>query len=412
MDLVPDSVKVRVGEVAKSSLSLMILFIVFSISLKSQTPIKGYYTLSSGYDSNPLILNSAEESAIIRNSIGLGYFPEYSGFAFSYNSSLTSFLNFPERNYHTHRVKTDYVFQPFNYEYFEIYSGINAKLRSNGVDAELYNYYDINPEIGLIQYSDFGVISVDYSPQISRFSNYSVLDNFMNEINVNLDKTFDFETNLIARVSYGSKNYFNSDIDNNNSNGNGRNEKGKQYKRINQINPNHQSPNSVFTNQFNSLINFDLGLNHPINDNIILGVSFSTNFHLSDDGFYFESGTSDLYNNREFFDDIYNFEEQAITLFGSFKIDSNFRVKYHYQHYNRDFQYTLDLINKLYSDSIYRQDKGNSFNIEFNYRIFEKLDFFEKLSISLKLDYFANKSNLKEYTFETANIMLSTILEF
>ena len=401
--------KEKEDNVAKNSILVSILLFAF-ISNGYGAEIRGYYSLTGGYDSNPLINDVPLESAIMRNSLGIGYFPEESLFEISYTGSAISFLNIPERNYQVHNIKTDYTFQPFTYQYFEIETSAIGKLRNNSVDGLLYNYAEIIPELSFVLYSDIGIVSLAYSPSFTRFCNYPGLSNSQNELILSLDKTFEFETNLIAEVTYGTRNYFNVNQPlNSPPSPNG---KGMKYRHFSNSQNNRQLPNSVFTNQLTNIVDFSLGLTHPISTEIDIGITGNFNIHLNDDGLYYASGSTDLFNEREFFNDYYNFEEKAITIETKYRFSDKISMKANYIHYNRDFLYSLSLIDYRYSSEENRKDSGNLISGEMKYEVAEYFSIFSKMTLNLKIDYFANDSNLKEYTYESASIMISTIWDF
>jgi hypothetical protein len=390
---------------------LILSFLITSyVSITKSSEFIGNYSLIGGYDSNPLINNNPLESAILRNSIGLKYLHDESGFSSKYTGSVMSFLNILERNYHAHNIRADYTFQPFTYPYFVIESIAEGKLRNNSVDGLLYNYAAINPELAFILYSDIGIIRFAYSPSFSRFCNYPSLSNSQNEFNISLDKTLEIETNLIAGASYGSRNYYNAPLTFRNIS-NSENEVPKYMYFLKNSNG-RELPNSVYTNQLTNIVDFYAGINYPITTEILVGLKGNFNFHLNDDGLYYASGAIDLYNEREFFDDNYNFQEQAITASAKFDMNEFITISVNYTINNRDFLYSLSLINSTYSFEEKRKDTGNLISGELKYIFAEYFSIFSKMSINLKIDYFSNDSNLKEYTFQTGNILVSTNWEF
>jgi hypothetical protein len=394
--------------VAKSSFFLF-LFLSFA-ELFGQSSFNGYYTFSTGYDSNPLIMSESESSTIIRNSIGIGYFPELINFALSYSSTFSSLIDFPERNYYSHSIKTDYSFQPFNYEYFDIGLGLNSKLRNNSIDAELYNYFDLSADINFNLYSDIGVITLDYVPTVTRFENYNLLNNIQNEVSLALEKTLTFGTTILAQTSYGSKYFSNAQITSESPHSPWG--KGKNYKRFSNSPNQNQMPNSVYYSQNTNIINFYLEIEQALIEDMTFAIALNANIHPEDDGFYFSSGTTDLFNDSEFFNDIYNFDENGIIAKFRVNLSDNIKFNTSYNYYQRDFLYTLDLINQDYSDDIKRRDTGNMLSSHVSYNPDSTLLFFESISIVMKFDYLVNKSNLNEYTFDTYSLFLSTILEF
>ncbi|MCW5883490.1 MAG: hypothetical protein KIT33_00825 [Candidatus Kapabacteria bacterium] len=391
----------------KSNFFLLILLAV--ISAKAQD-FGSYYSLSAGYDTNPLIENESSESAIMRNSFGIGYFPAKSGFKASYSGNITSFFAFPERNYNAHILRSDYTFQPFKYPYFEIETGLISKMRLNSVDAVLYDYIDVNPQISFVLYSDIGVVGLSYLPSNTSFINFRNLDNSLNEFELSIDKTFSTETNVLFLTKLGYKNFYNAGQELHSPlNPLGR---GKNYRRFSNRQGNRQSPNFVYTDNVTSTIDFGLDIYQPITDNIIFSISGNTNIHLNDNGFYFASGTTDLYNEREFFNDIYNYEEKSISVSTIFDLSKYIDLSIAYNYFQRDFMYSLSLIDDKYNKDINRKDDGNLLYVEIKYKPEMVLNYIKSINFNLKFDYFLNKSNLDEYSFETSGIIFSTILEF
>lgn len=399
--------KAKVSEVAKSS--YLFLVILISTNLYSND-FGGYYTFSNGYDSNPFILSNSKESYVVRNSIGLGYFPVHSEFAISYNANVNSYLNFSERNYHTHNIKSDYTFQPFKYPYFEVETSINSRARINSKDAIIYDYFDVNPEISFLLYSDLGIIDLSYSPKLTRFTNFRNLNNFQNEISIELEKSLETETDVIAGISYGIKNYFNSNYQFQSINE--PRGKGKNYRRFSQNPQGNQLPNIVFTEQENSIIDMNLGVMQHITNSIYLGIVGNRNIHLNDEGFYYASGTTDLFNEREFFNDLYNYEETGINVFSKIIISEDIIFRASYNKFYRDYLYSLALINENYDDDIKRYDIGDYLSADVNFAVAEYITFIKNLNINIKFDYFYNQSNLLEYSFDTYSFMISTIFDF
>lgn len=387
--------------------SLLIFLVLPVICLSSD--FRGFFSTGAGYDSNPLILNNPESSIIARNSFGIGYFPEKSDFLMSYSGNVTSFIDFPERNYHSHNFKFDYTFQPFKYPYFEIEAGTGARLRDNSIDADIYDYYEIKPKINFVLYSDFGIVNLSYMPALTKFSNFSELDNIQNEINLDIDKTIETETNIIFNVLYGFKNFYNAG-DDMHSPPEPR-EKRRQFKRMTNNNQSRQQPHIVYLNTVTNVVDFDLSIYQSISDVIQIGIGANKNFHIGDEGFYFTSGNTDLYNEREFFNDIYNYEEQAFSLLASYEIINDIQFNLNYTYYERNFMYPLYLLDDKYSQDIERLDFGNQFDLRLVFTAFKNKSFFEKLKFQIKYDYFQNYSNAKEYKFDTYSLMLSTIME-
>ncbi len=393
---------------AKSS--FLLFYLISFTEIFAQSSINGYYTLSTGYDSNPLIMRESESSTIIRNSFGIGYFPELPNFALSYSSTFSSLLDFPERNYYSHSIKTDYTFQPFNYEYFDIGIGLISKLRNNSIDAELYNYFDISADINFNLYSDIGIITLEYMPTVTRFENYNLLNNFQNEVSIALEKRLLIGTSILLQTTYGTKHFNNAQEAT--ANPHTPHGKGKNYKRFSNFSNKHQMPNSVYYSQNTSIVDFNFEIEQPIIDDVSLSIALNANIHPEDNGFYYASGTTDLFNESEFFNDIYNFDESGILAKIIIDLSENVKIKSSFNYYKRDFLYTLDLINQNYSNDINRNDAGNVLSTQISYIPESTFLFFESVTIALKFDYLSNKSNLKEYTFDTYSFFLSTILEF
>jgi hypothetical protein len=386
--------------------SILIILLLFAFTAKAEIPIEGNYTLWGGFDTNPLIMNSPESSGIVVNSLKLGYYPEYSGFDILYQTQIFSIINFPERNYNLHQIKTDYKIQPLNYEYFELNFAASGLLRNNSSGGNLYDYSIVNAGIGGTLYSDIGIISVLYTPEYSNFSNYSRLSSFTNEIFLQLDKTFESETQLKIELSYLSKNYFNS------SDNDDEISIDKRYKRFPQNNPKIQQPNSVSFSNINEIIDLDFGINHTFTEYLLLGLGGNINKQLSKDGFYFASGTTDVLTRNEFIDNSSNFEEKAVWSLLNLQLFEDFGIDFFYRYNSREFLYTLNLISEIYSDKIYRVDTANNFNIKLNYVIFEDYEYIKQFTTNLTFDYFNNNSNSMEYTFESFGVFISADVRF
>jgi hypothetical protein len=384
--------------------SIFIMLLILSNKLFCFPNINGFYSINPGYDSNPLIKNISENSLYTINKLNLEYKPDYSPFSASYSGNLSNIFNFPERHYYTHKIEAEYVIQPFKYEYFEINFAASDKLRNNYNDAKIYNYNQINAMIGLVLYSDIGIIYLNYTPSITSFSEFELLNNFQNELLISLDKKFSFETNLKSQIIYGNK-FFNK------TGGNHPVINGNKYLIFDESDD-ILFPNVVYNSKNSNLLNFSIEIEHPISENINLGLKFNKNIHLDTSGLYYASGSTDLLNGGEFFNDIYNFSETGFSPFLNINVMNNLNCYLGFNYFTRDYLYSLYLINNKYSKDTKRSDIGIMISTHFVYNPNLTMLIFDNMIFGAKFEYFNNESNLAEYKFENYNICFSIKMEF
>ncbi len=378
----------------------IILLIIFFSNIESKSQISAFYNFAIAFDTNPFTVNNQKESIYQINHVNLNYKSEKSNFSISYNGNLTNILSSPEYNYNIHRINSNFLYKPFNYEYFEINFGALAKLKNNSINNRLFNFGEINFDFENILYSDYGIISLKYTPELSIFSNYSELSNFTNNIKLSIDKTFDFETNLILELGLKSKYFYN------NENGN------LKYKRFENQNPSEILSNFIANSNNNRIISFKIDINQPISEDIIFELAAYSNIHLNKNGFYFATGITDLYSLDDFFNNNSNFEEKSILFGINCRLFENFKLNIVNNYHIREFLYSNYLINENYSKNINRKDFLNDFSILLNYVIFEYYGIFDKLTSILEFKYFNNDSNLEEYTFKNSGIIFTIRMQF
>lgn len=382
---------------------------MFTAGMRAQSEIKGAFSLKTVYDSNPLNLNEEKNSAASISSLQLMYKPLYSSFNAQYSGSNISLLNFPERNYHFHQAGFNFSLQPFNYQYFEIFAGANSTIRKNSTSSAVYDNLNINTKFGGVLYSDYGVIEISYTPAFTRFCNNTYLTNFTNNIEISLDKSFDFETKIKASAVFSTRNYYNS-INSNNDNIS--HENGKNYLRYQINEADIMFPNSVFEKNVSNIISAFIELNHPLSLDISIWLRLNKNFHLNKNALYFSPGNEDSYYIFNLSDDNFNFEESKLSLFADFKIIPQMMLSLDFQYFQRDYLYDLSLINPFYPNDKNRSDEGMKLMLNMNFLVLEYESFIDKFILGLRGDYWNNNSNLNEYTFSSGKIMLNAKMLF
>lgn len=393
--------------------NVLLVFLLLTGNIYCQSNFKGYLTSSVGYESNPFITPSADPTYFSRNSLGIGYFPDSLPFAASYTVGITSLFEYPENNYHLHKVKADYSLYPFNTDNFEIIISANARMRLNASESELYDFFELNPEFAINYSTNVGNFSMDYSPVVNKFLNYDDLSNLQNELTISYEVDVFDNSNLYLSALYGNKRYMDNATkvtspNPHNPNKPVTNGKGKQYMRAGKNQNNYEQPNIVYNSLTSQIIDINTGFETLVFDFMKIAIDVNANFHPFDDGLYFSSGATDVFGDIGFFDDIYNFDEKAVLLSSGIELTESLSFDLSYRYYSRMFQYSLGLINPDYSFDTHREDNGSAVRLNLKYNPTR----LENFSFSIGASRIENSSNLQEYRFESTGVQFSASYGF
>lgn len=418
--------KEEAREMVRSSLALVLLVFAFG---NSKADWQGYYTLSAGYDSNPTIQEPPLPSSFVRNSFGLGLFPDSSNYAFSYTGSLTNLFEFPERNYHSHSIKADYSIYPFSTEKFEFVVGGEFNSRLNAKDVEAFDYNELSAAIAFNTYAENYNLSILYAPNSTNYIYNKDISNSTNDISISTDLNLAQNISIYLYSGLAVRNYYNlissqeaqpiPGLESDTPIPYGKRKQNK-YNGSNQgSNPtdssssgSNQGINIEYYSNISSIIYYGLSLNYSMSDMISFNVEYGSSLHLSDDGAYYNSGEIDLLSEMEFFDDVFNFEQNEFSLTLSSSPFENFDARISFRYYDRNYLYSLYAVDPLLSEDAFREDSGRVFTFDMKYSYPINLGFVHSFSNSVKLNYHQNKSNLSTFNFNSSSIIFSAIFEF
>jgi hypothetical protein len=380
------------------------------LTIDSLSQINGYFSSMLSYDNNPFLYNQASSSIVNRNSLGLGYFPDSSNFGISFSSSLSLFGSYPERNYQNHKLSISESYFLDDSSKYEIAGIITGSTRLNSIETEYYNYYRLSADFEFNYYSDFANISILYSPENTSFSNYSDLNTFENMFTFVIGKSFQSGLSINFNTNYGFKDYYsiNSKSYSNMGNGHG---KGKMYRKM-QITNNIGKPAIEYSGNLSQILSFQLTAAKSITEDIGISATYINQIFPNSNGVYISSGTIDLYNDREFYDDKYNYEANEFSTKLSFLILKNLSGNISSSYSIKKFVYDLNLIDSTALPNITRNDDELILSTSFKYNPDISFWFIENTIVNFNIMHISNKSNANMYNFKNTYFSISTILEF
>ncbi|MFA7627658.1 MAG: hypothetical protein WCZ17_11500 [Candidatus Kapaibacterium sp.] len=345
------------------------------------------------YDSNPFLQNKSQSSGVILGCLNAEYiFPDTRS-KIKYDAGIIGFSNFKDRSYYRHLLEIGTRYEPESAPYLETMISLNHNLRYNANAANSFDYFDVSGNLGFSLFTHLGIISLNDELTYMKFKHIEELCNVSNELKLNLEKNLESMTVIYVGLSYKSRLYLLT----------------ADTYTSNQVKKKYVGDKNEFRieydNSLNNLIQWDMAIEQYLNDNISIKAGMQCNFIQKGDGFYYYVNGIDLYNDFEFFDDVFNYDEMRYELSSKINIFNWTKFVIDMTHFSREYYSSISDTETSTSD-IKRKDMGKLIRTELSFLLSEKYE------IGLKSMYFLNDSNDINYDFNVISVMIDATVIF
>ncbi len=379
---------------------------IFSARAGLDTQINLYST----YDNN--IFRTPEQTTDLISGIGmkLNYKPAGSNFNLFYQGDYSSFKESNLLNFYFHTLGADYSKAFGQDDVHRLYAGSTWTIRLNKQDHEYYDYQQFYAYLNSRFDLDFLFFSAGYNFRYRRFEYLSDLTNYLHNVFLQLNKSFETRTSLILEASFGRKSFKGSDTFTQIIESVGMSGKG-QGKRWNTaadggstvVSTELPAPvlnQAVFLIRAAQSLHTRVGIYLQYSRQISLNEE--TNFRNSDD--YFQD--------EELFDDPFSYESSAgagqLTWLLPWNTKLLLRGGLISKEYTDEQAFTAE------TDTIglggNRDDEQRNFYIGFSKKFNGSKSWLRKLEIQIDFAYIDNKSN--SYWYDYKNTVFGTSLKW
>lgn len=183
--------------------STALLIIFFSSWLQAQ--FTKSLKISSFYDDNLFRSPEAVNDFLTDASVGLNYQPAASNLNFNYNGSFYLYQDNAVRNFSLHSMGLEYAVPFGDDDQNNFNTGVEYTLRKNGDAFNYYNYNQTFVYISMHYDPEWIFIRSGYNFRYRDYANLPDLTNYQHQIFLQLNKSFETRTTLIAEIDWGWK---------------------------------------------------------------------------------------------------------------------------------------------------------------------------------------------------------------